>query len=99
MIIVLVVGVILGYAARDLPIGALSGQSGETNTASVTSATETVSTQPSRPVGSASPEDEPPSVHAFPATETLLDYILPERALAQLRISVDRIRKDTSHVC
>ncbi|MFH1738188.1 MAG: hypothetical protein ABIH23_04210 [bacterium] len=92
IILALVIGVLLGYAARDLPLGSLTGRSNTAN--SIASATDTVS---AGVVGSASPaEGEAPSVHAFPLADTFLNYVLPDKSMAQIQIAVDQIRDNTS---
>lgn len=96
VILALVVGVVLGYASRDLPISeyiALGGGGGE-----IASATDTVSVsgQPAGVVGDATPPEALPEVRPFPAADTYLDYVLPERALMQWKICASDIRDNTA---
>ena len=98
VVLALAVGVVLGYAARDLPFNPLRSQGNETETTnSDTSPSNTLAPEAAGPVSSASPtEGDLATIPTFPATDTVLDYVLPVRSLAQLRIDAAEIRGSTS---
>ena len=99
VVLALVVGVVLGYAARDLPFGTLQDQANETETtdSNESSLSDVEAGQRAGRVVSVSPtESDSPEVRAFPSSETLLNYILPDRALAQVRIDATGIRDSSS---
>ena len=95
VILALVVGVFLGYAARDLPISEYIASGGDGNEVASATATVSVSGQPAGVVGNATPPEPLPEVHPFPAADMYLDYVLPERALIQWKICAGDIRDNT----
>ena len=96
MALVLVVGAVLGYAIRDIPVNVVTGK--------ILGGTETEQIQPvdrsadrdkeSDPRNSEAKED--PEIQPFPAADSIVSGMLPRMCLTRVRVSVAEIRNSTA---
>jgi len=98
MVLVLVVGVVLGYAVRDIPIEIVTGKiAGETESEEVLNADGESSETGNKPgTSEADGESGAVEVHAFPASTSWTDIVLPKLCLTHFQIDSAAIRSGTS---